>query len=122
MIEIYMDTPWYVPQPHGVPIDLSLPTTRSSRKTTSIAAKPRALCRSTNGRLRSRAGSAGPDAIIPVRFYRAEPGPWRGYASPQSLTANAGRPDVRETLSGGSACATYARPGCCQSRGPPSAA
>ena len=24
-IEIYMDTPWYVPQPHGVPIDLSLP-------------------------------------------------------------------------------------------------
>jgi len=22
-IEIYMDTPWYVPQPHGVPIDLS---------------------------------------------------------------------------------------------------
>jgi len=25
-IEVYMDTPWYVPQPHGVPIDLSLPS------------------------------------------------------------------------------------------------
>jgi catechol 2,3-dioxygenase-like lactoylglutathione lyase family enzyme len=25
MVEVYMDTPWYVPQPHGVPIDLSLP-------------------------------------------------------------------------------------------------
>jgi catechol 2,3-dioxygenase len=25
MVEIYMDTPWYVPQPHSVPIDLSLP-------------------------------------------------------------------------------------------------
>ena len=24
-IEVYIDTPWYVPQPHGVPIDLSLP-------------------------------------------------------------------------------------------------
>jgi catechol 2,3-dioxygenase len=24
-VEIYMDTPWYVPQPHGAPIDLSLP-------------------------------------------------------------------------------------------------
>jgi catechol 2,3-dioxygenase len=25
-IEVYMDTPWYVPQPHGVPIDLTLPS------------------------------------------------------------------------------------------------
>jgi catechol 2,3-dioxygenase-like lactoylglutathione lyase family enzyme len=25
-IELYMDTPWYVPQPHGAPIDLSLPS------------------------------------------------------------------------------------------------
>jgi catechol 2,3-dioxygenase len=25
-IEVYMDTPWYVPQPHGEPVDLSLPS------------------------------------------------------------------------------------------------
>ena len=25
-IEVYMDTPWYVPQPHGVPVDLTQPT------------------------------------------------------------------------------------------------
>ena len=24
-LEVYMDTPWYVPQPHGEPIDLSMP-------------------------------------------------------------------------------------------------
>ena len=24
-VEIYADTPWYVPQPHSVPVDLSLP-------------------------------------------------------------------------------------------------
>jgi catechol 2,3-dioxygenase len=24
-IEIYMDTPWYVPQAHGVPVDLTMP-------------------------------------------------------------------------------------------------
>jgi catechol 2,3-dioxygenase len=27
-IEVYIDTPWYVPQPHGVPIDLTLPSDR----------------------------------------------------------------------------------------------
>ena len=27
-VEVYMDTPWYVPQPHGEPIDLSLPADR----------------------------------------------------------------------------------------------
>jgi len=25
-VEVYTDTPWYVPQPHGVPIDLTLPS------------------------------------------------------------------------------------------------
>ena len=25
-VEVYMDTPWYVPQPHGAPIDLTLPS------------------------------------------------------------------------------------------------
>jgi catechol 2,3-dioxygenase len=25
-VEVYIDTPWYVPQPHGVPIDLTLPS------------------------------------------------------------------------------------------------
>jgi catechol 2,3-dioxygenase len=24
-IEVYIDTPWYVPQPHGVPFDITLP-------------------------------------------------------------------------------------------------
>jgi catechol 2,3-dioxygenase len=24
-VEIYIDTPWYIPQPHGVPVDLSRP-------------------------------------------------------------------------------------------------
>ncbi len=28
-IEIFTDTPWYVPQPHGVPIDLSRPKWRA---------------------------------------------------------------------------------------------
>jgi catechol-2,3-dioxygenase len=23
-VEVYIDTPWYIPQPHGVPVDLSL--------------------------------------------------------------------------------------------------
>ena len=40
-IEIYMDTPWYVPQPHGVPIDLSLPI--------EIMAQTEQHCRETPG-------------------------------------------------------------------------
>ena len=31
-IEIYMDTPWYVPQPHGAPIDLTLPSDEIMRQ------------------------------------------------------------------------------------------
>jgi catechol 2,3-dioxygenase len=42
MIEIYTDTPWYVPQPHGVPIDLTLPNDEI------IAANER-HCRETPG-------------------------------------------------------------------------
>jgi catechol 2,3-dioxygenase len=41
-IEIYMDTPWYVPQPHGVPIDLSLPNDE-------IMARNEKHCRETPG-------------------------------------------------------------------------
>jgi catechol 2,3-dioxygenase len=41
-IEIYMDTPWYVPQPHGVPIDLSLPNDE-------ILAQTEKHCRETPG-------------------------------------------------------------------------
>lgn len=44
-IEIYMDTPWYVPQPHGVPIDLSLPNDE-------IMAATEKHCRETSGFLR----------------------------------------------------------------------
>jgi len=42
MVEIYMDTPWYVPQPHGVPIDLSLPNDE-------IMAQTEKHCRETPG-------------------------------------------------------------------------
>jgi catechol 2,3-dioxygenase len=41
-IEVYMDTPWYVPQPHGVPIDLSLPSDR-------LMAEAEQHCRETPG-------------------------------------------------------------------------
>ncbi len=42
MVEIYMDTPWYVPQPHGVPIDLSSPNDE-------IMAQTEKHCRETSG-------------------------------------------------------------------------
>jgi catechol 2,3-dioxygenase len=51
-IEIYMDTPWYVPQPHGVPIDLTLPSER-------ILAEAEQHCRETPG-------------FMPVEAWRAE--------------------------------------------------
>jgi len=41
-IEVYMDTPWYVPQPHGVPIDLTLPNEE-------IMAETERHCRETPG-------------------------------------------------------------------------
>ncbi len=57
MVEIYMDTPWYVPQPHGVPIDLSLPNDEIiAHRMKDTAARPPASCRSETGRPRSSAG------------------------------------------------------------------
>lgn len=41
-IEVYIDTPWYVPQPHGVPIDLT-----QSNET--IMAETERHCRATPG-------------------------------------------------------------------------
>jgi len=41
-IEVYIDTPWYVPQPHGVPIDLALPADR-------IMVEAERHCRDTPG-------------------------------------------------------------------------
>lgn len=41
-IEVYIDTPWYVPQPHGVPIDLT-----QSNET--IMAEAERHCRATPG-------------------------------------------------------------------------
>jgi catechol 2,3-dioxygenase len=41
-VEIYMDTPWYVPQPHGVPIDLTRPNDE-------ILAETEKHCRATPG-------------------------------------------------------------------------
>lgn len=43
-LEVYMDTPWYVPQPHGVPIDLSQPDEE-------ILARCEQHCRETTGYL-----------------------------------------------------------------------
>ena len=37
-VEVYLDTPWYVPQPHGDPLDLDLPDAE-------IWAQTEALCR-----------------------------------------------------------------------------
>ncbi len=51
-VEIYMDTPWYVPQPHGVPIDLSLPNDE-------IIAQNERHCRETPG-------------FMPLRDWQAE--------------------------------------------------
>ncbi|MAF07065.1 MAG: glyoxalase, partial [Acidiferrobacteraceae bacterium] len=31
-LEMYVHTPWYIPQPHGVPYDLSLPSEEIMRK------------------------------------------------------------------------------------------
>jgi catechol 2,3-dioxygenase len=41
-VEVYMDTPWYVPQPHGAPIDLSQPAKQ-------IMAEAERHCRETPG-------------------------------------------------------------------------
>jgi catechol 2,3-dioxygenase len=41
-VEVYMDTPWYVPQPHGAPLDLTLPSER-------IISEVERHCRSTPG-------------------------------------------------------------------------
>jgi catechol 2,3-dioxygenase len=41
-LEVYIDTPWYVPQPHGAPIDLSLPSAQ-------IMAEAERHCRETPG-------------------------------------------------------------------------
>src|SRR5258708_3712289 len=41
-IEVYIDTPWYVPQPHGVPIDLTRPNQE-------ILAETERHCRATPG-------------------------------------------------------------------------
>jgi catechol 2,3-dioxygenase len=41
-VEVYLDTPWYVPQPHGDPLDLSLPDE-------AIWAETEAICRADPG-------------------------------------------------------------------------
>jgi catechol-2,3-dioxygenase len=41
-VEIYADTPWYVPQPHGVPMDLTRPNAE-------ILAETERHCRATPG-------------------------------------------------------------------------
>jgi len=41
-VEVYIDTPWYVPQPHGVQIDLTLPSEQ-------ILAEAERHCRETPG-------------------------------------------------------------------------
>lgn len=41
-VEVYIDTPWYIPQPHAVPVDLSLPND-------AIMAATEKHCRETQG-------------------------------------------------------------------------
>jgi catechol 2,3-dioxygenase len=41
-VEVYLDTPWYVPQPHGDPLDLTQPDA-------TIWAETEALCRADPG-------------------------------------------------------------------------
>jgi catechol 2,3-dioxygenase len=41
-VEAYLDTPWYIPQPHGDPLDLEL-------SDEAIWAKTEALCRAAPG-------------------------------------------------------------------------
>jgi catechol 2,3-dioxygenase len=41
-VEVYIDTPWYVPQPHGVPVDFS-------RSNAEIMAETEKHCRATPG-------------------------------------------------------------------------
>jgi catechol 2,3-dioxygenase len=60
-IEVYCDTPWYVPQPFGVPIDLS----RADRE---LQAENEALCRATPGFLPRAEWQAGVAARIRARL------------------------------------------------------
>lgn len=41
-VEVYLDTPWYVPQPHGDPLDLAKPDS-------DIWAETEAICRADPG-------------------------------------------------------------------------
>jgi catechol 2,3-dioxygenase len=43
-IEVYTDTPWYVPQPHGDPIDITLSEEEIRRATEAICRKDPAFC------------------------------------------------------------------------------
>lgn len=56
-IEIYCDTPWYVPQPFGVPFDFA-------RSDAAIMAETEALCRRTPGFASREAWMAGLSARI----------------------------------------------------------
>jgi catechol 2,3-dioxygenase len=42
IVEVYLDTPWYIPQPHGDPLDLSKPDAQ-------IWAETEAACRADPG-------------------------------------------------------------------------
>ncbi|WP_395703049.1 VOC family protein [Aquabacterium sp.] len=62
-IEVYLDTPWYIPQPHGDPLDLDKPDAQ-------IWAETEAACRADPGfapvqAWAARFGSAAPDADAP---------------------------------------------------------
>lgn len=56
-IEVYMDTPWYVPQPHGAPIDLALPSDR-------LMADVERHCRATPGFMTQAAWKAGVESRL----------------------------------------------------------
>ncbi len=60
-VEVYCDTPWYVPQPFGVAIDLSRPDA-------ALEAENEALCRATPGFLPRAEWQAGVAARIRARL------------------------------------------------------
>ena len=110
-IEIYMDTPWYVPQPHGVPIDLSLPndaimaeTEQHCRQTPGFMPldamagrggqplEPRLTGRGRSGSL-SRTAGEGADPRISVRGEAGE-GPHRPVNAGRRFSIKAVRPSA----------------------------
>jgi len=58
-IEVYADTPWYIPQPYGDPLDLSLSDEEIRRRTEEACRRSPDFCTSEEWSRRTRARLAG---------------------------------------------------------------